>query len=114
MHNWLKKIKLITWDLDGTLYPNNREFSDEINRRKLEKVARHLNCSVEEAKETFDKIRSELGSHTKTLDKLGLQGSDFFLNLWVEMPLEKYIKKKSSISKFIFSDNISFASNVNE
>lgn len=102
MYSWIKEIKLITWDLDGTLYPNSQEFSDEINRQKLEKVAKHLNCSIEEAKVTFDKIRSELGSHTKTLDELGLKGAKFFLNLWVEMSLEKYIKNNPQLVK-IFS-----------
>jgi len=106
MHSWMKEIKLITWDLDGTLYPNSTDFSDEINRRKIEKVAKHLNISVQDAEVKFEQIRSKLLSHTKTLDYLGLDGSQFFLKLWEEMPLELFIKKNNRLVQLF--DKIEF------
>ncbi|MDH5533600.1 MAG: HAD family hydrolase [Candidatus Pacebacteria bacterium] len=102
----MKEIKLITWDLDGTLYPNSTDFSDEINRRKIEKVAKHLNISVQDAEVKFEQIRSKLLSHTKTLDYLGLDGSQFFLKLWEEMPLELFIKKNNRLVQLF--DKIEF------
>lgn len=97
MHNWLKQIKLITWDLDGTLYPSNPDFSAEIEKRKFSAVAKYLNCSLDEAKEKFDEILSETRSHTRTLDALGIDGTQFFVNVWQKIALNEYIQKNPEL-----------------
>jgi len=97
MKNWLKNIKLITWDLDGTLYPANPDFSKEIEKRKIEKVAAYLNTSINEAKIEFNKILTETKSHTKTLDKIGIDGTQFFLDMWRDISLNLYIQKNPEL-----------------
>lgn len=97
MISWIKKIKIITWDLDGTLYPANPDFSKEIERKKIEAVALHLDCSAIEAQKNFDAEYSTIKSHTKTLDALGIDGSNFFIELWREIALNQYIQKNPDL-----------------
>lgn len=97
MHNWLKKIKLIVWDLDGTLYPTNPDFSNEIQSKKIDKVAHHLSCSTQQAEIKFNKILKQTSSNTKTLDILGMNGTRFFVDLWQEISLNLYIQKNPKL-----------------
>ncbi len=89
--SWIRQLKVIAWDLDGTLYPHNRDMSAEIDKKKLSLVAEHLNCSISEAEEKFMGLYKRLKSNTKTLDVLGLSGHRFSLDIWEAMDFNKYI-----------------------
>ncbi len=89
---WLKTIKVIAWDLDGTLFPNSVQLSQEIVRQQLKAVAEHLDISVNQAKKVFDSKYNELQSTTKTMDALGMDGHKFYLDIWGKMDLDCFIK----------------------
>lgn len=89
--NWINNIKAIGWDLDGTLYPPNSIPSKTIQEMQYQAVMKVNQWDRNQAEKEFKKVYIKLGSHTKTLTKLRVDGTKFFTNLWDELPLEKYI-----------------------
>ncbi len=98
---WVKQIKGVGFDLDGTLYPANQKLNDEVVRLQTEEIARHLNLKFGEAKRRFDEKYKELGSSTKSLDALGVKGLEFFPSMWDEIPLAKYIFRDERLVKLV-------------
>lgn len=94
---WIKTLKWIGWDLDGTLYPTPLILSVAINTKKIEAVAHHLHCSPEEAQRTFDQKLAEVKSNTIALNELGLDGERFFLEIWDHLHLSEYISPDSEL-----------------
>jgi len=112
--NWKNKIKLLCWDLDGTLYPNNLELKKYVDSLIITTVANKHNLTPADAKEKIKQKVSKLKSTTKTLDSLGIDGKKFFTNIWDTVNLSLYIKKnpelankfkKSSIQNAIFTNS---------
>ena len=89
---WIRDIKGIGWDLDGTLYPANTIPEELFIETQVKAVMEKNNWSKKKAKEEYEEIYKEIGSHTKTLSKLGVNGVSLFLKFWDELPLEKYLK----------------------
>lgn len=89
---WVSKIKMISWDIDGTLYPSAKALSQTINARLIEAVASHLKCGQKQASENFSKLVAKTKSNTKALDKLGIDGHNFFTQVWDEINLSQHIK----------------------
>ncbi len=96
---WLAKIRNIVWDLDGTLYPQNHEMNEYIESTKMQAIAAHLKCTPQQAQATFSKHYAKLKSATRVLDALGLQGQDFFIQIWKTVDLSKYIAKNAKLVK---------------
>ncbi len=65
-------IKAIIWDLDGTLYDPSINLFSGARRTSLEKLAELERISFEDAKTLYEKTYLELGSNTRTFEKLGL------------------------------------------
>lgn len=97
--SWTKNTKAIVWDLDGTLYPPSEKMSDAISDAAITVIANHLNTNEEDAKSEFEKLHQKFFSTTKTLDYLGLNGVNFFVELWQNLDLKKYIKKNTELIK---------------
>jgi HAD superfamily hydrolase (TIGR01549 family) len=95
---WLKEIKLICWDLDGTLYPSNDKLKKKIELLIYQAVAGAQKINNTDAQELFLKKRSELKSSTKTLELLGVPGSDFFVSTWDNIDLSEYIDKNIELA----------------
>lgn len=91
--HWISEIQAIGWDLDGTLYKSDSRFSRLIRSRQLEMVVEKKGWDIEKARTEFDKLYVKLGSHTKVLNTLGLDGDGFYRKFWDEAPLERYLKK---------------------
>lgn len=49
------------------------------------------------AEQQFIQIREELGSNTKALNKLGVDGQKFFTDVWDQMDLSQYIKPEPKV-----------------
>lgn len=97
--SWIKKIKLVAWDLDGTLYQPNRQLEQAIDQLKFETVAKKLEVGLREAKDQFKQVYQKLNSNTKTLNHFGLDGQQFFIDAWLELDLEKYIPPNPELAK---------------
>lgn len=90
--SWIKQIEAVGWDLDGTLYPAKKELSLEIVNKRYEAVAEKKSVSLDEAKVLFDEMHKKAGSSTKALYEFGIDGIEFYTQVWDSMDLEKYIK----------------------
>ena len=104
--DWISQIKAIGWDLDGTLYPPNSIPSKTIQNMQYQAVMKANNWDKDQAEKEFKKVYLKLGSHTKTLTKLNVDGNSFFTNLWDQLPLEKYIKYDQKIIDIFSQINI--------
>ncbi len=91
---WIKEIKAIGWDLDGTLYPNNQKLNQEIEKHKKEELEK---LAGKDAARQFSLWHKKLGSSTKVITKMGGDGLEFYAKLWDSLPLEKYIKRDESV-----------------
>lgn len=98
MQLWKNKLKVIAWDLDGTLYPNNPQLSAAIEEAKLQLVAATLGVSFLVATQQFSQLYSKLNSNTKVLQQLGINGEEFFVQLWQKLDLDKYIQPNSQLA----------------
>lgn len=96
---WINNIKAIGWDLDGTLYPQSSTPPNIIQNLQYQAVMKANDWEMSKAKAEFQKIYKKLGSHTKTLTALNVDGAKFFTDLWDELPLEQYIHHDSKIIK---------------
>lgn len=91
MPSWTKEIRLIAWDLDGTLYPFDAVLNKKIEDEKTAVVATELGLSKAAAAATLDELYQRLKSNTKALNTLGIEGETFFLELWERLDLTPYI-----------------------
>ncbi|MFH1280947.1 MAG: HAD-IA family hydrolase [Candidatus Beckwithbacteria bacterium] len=97
--DWVTDIKAIGWDLDGTLYHPNLIPKKMFTRRQI-KAVMEKNCwSKSKAIKEYDRAYEKIGSHTKTLLSLGVDGVSLFLRIWDELPLDKYLKKDKKLQK---------------
>ena len=97
--NWTKKIKAIGWDLDRTLYPPGAIPDKMFVDHQIKVVMKKNNWDKARAEREYQKKYASYGSHTKALASLGVDGVQFFLDLWDELPLEKYLKKDDRLVK---------------
>lgn len=105
MPTWIKQLKVLVWDLDGTLYPPEKELNQRIDREIIKALASAQGTSFEEAKSYFSKNKKELKSSTKVLDSAGIDGGAFFIDLWFKLPLVKYIKPNLELQRLLTNRN---------
>lgn len=101
--DWVSGIKAIGWDLDGTLYSSELIPSHLISQIIYQTVAKSKSWTLAEAKKEYNSKLTELGSNTKTLYHFGVNGVDFFTDVWDNMDLEKYLKKDQRLIKMFQS-----------
>lgn len=89
---WIDEIAVIGWDLDGTLYPADPRLSELIEVKKRERLALEFGGDLAKAEAEYERIFEELGSNSKTLSALGIDGHEFFVELWDTIDLEEFIK----------------------
>lgn len=100
---WVPIIKFLCFDLDGTLFRNVKEAWDAIQQQILKTVERQRNLSLREA-EVYVKQRYEvLGSSTKILNELGIDGEEFFVKAFKKIELNKIVQKDNKIVNLITS-----------
>lgn len=99
---WIKDIKMIGFDLDGTLYPNNKEMGRLMNEKQMDLVAAKLKLSRSKAEYEFNKVLRKLKSNTKSLNYFGIDGLKFCLDFWDNANLSKYIKKDNALKNMLF------------
>lgn len=73
-----KLIKVVGFDLDGTLYPTTPEIQERIRGKIAEKIAAACGIDVKKARIVFDEKYERFLSGSKTLDEIGREyGADF-------------------------------------
>lgn len=99
--DWVPEIKAIGWDLDGTLYPKKAIPSRWFTQRQYQAVAEKMGWSVDKAKKEYKKRLEKFGSNTRTLFSFGIDGAEYFSQLWEKIDLSLYLKKDQKIIKMI-------------
>lgn len=98
---WIKSIKFLCFDIDGTLFRNVEEAWNAIQHQIYELVMQHRNISWEEAKNYVRKRYEALGSSTKVLNELGIDGEKFFIGAFGKIDLEHFVKKDEQLLTLI-------------
>lgn len=94
---WLKDIKALGWDLDGTLYASSAELSSIIKHKLHAAVADKHGWDLSRAERKYEKRYRRLGSNTKTAIFFGIDGMAFFVKFWDEVDLGRFIAKDKRI-----------------
>jgi putative hydrolase of the HAD superfamily len=114
MTTWLKDIKVLAWDLDGTLYPPTEELNQAIEQALVEALAAALDCSMAAAAKHYTLQKTKLKSSTKVLNQAGINGHQFFTDLWTNLPLEQFIQPNPDLERlFSTSKNLTHALHTN-
>lgn len=100
MNTWLKEIKVLAWDLDGTLYPPTEELNQAIEQALVAALAAALDCSAAAAAKHYTLQKTKLKSSTKVLNHAGINGHQFFTDLWTRLPLEQFIQPNPELERF--------------
>ncbi len=98
---WIQSIKFLCFDLDGTLFRNVEEAWSAIQQQIYKIVMRQRNLSLQEAAFYVRQRYSALGSSTKVLNELGIDGEDFFVKAFKKIELNKLVPKDKKIVDLI-------------
>lgn len=102
---WVSQIKIIGWDLDGTLYPNHPEVSQQITKLRNKALADKLEIDEMLAEFEFKQIQQRVGSNTEALALCGINGKEFFTQIWDELDLARFIQRDEQLIKLFESLN---------
>jgi HAD superfamily hydrolase (TIGR01549 family) len=89
---WITDIQAIGWDLDGTLYRPGTIPLNIVYERQLKAVVDVKGWDPGHARSELERMYEQLGSYTKSLTALGIDGEAFFTQLWDELPLGSFLK----------------------
>jgi len=92
-YNWIKEIKVLIWDLDGTLYHEIPELKKTILQNTVKVVAKTKRIPFPEAEKLFLKNYKRFKSNTKTLFHLGVDKDYVISGDWYNQAQLKFIKK---------------------
>ncbi|MBI5356080.1 HAD family hydrolase [Candidatus Collierbacteria bacterium] len=99
--SWINQIKFLCFDLDGTLFRNVEAAWNAIQQQIYKTVMRQRHLSLEEAENYVRQRYSVLGSSTKVLNELGIDGEEFFVKAFKKIELDKFISKDDEIIQLI-------------
>ena len=98
---WIKTIKFLCFDLDGTLFRQVPEAWSAIQSQIYKKVMEHRNFDLAGAEKYVNQRYAELGSSTKVLNELGIDGEEFFVEAFKKIELNKLVPKDKKIVDLI-------------
>lgn len=90
---WLSSIKVLVWDLDGTLYKEIPEIKNGIHANAINLVTRVKGISGKEAERVFQRVYEKLGSSTQTLIHLGVDRTYALSSEWYSDVQLKYLTR---------------------
>lgn len=93
----LAQVKVIIWDLDGTLYQDAPGLSELIRSEIYKRLAKAMGVSVEEAQREYDKKYQEVEGATKTLETFGLNGIEIVDEVFERIDFSRYLKKNPKL-----------------
>lgn len=99
--SWIHQIKFLCFDVDGTLFKNVESAWNAIQHQIYETVIRHRNLSLKEAEKYVHERYTTLGSSTKVLNELGVDGEEFFINAFEKLDLASFVEKDKQLIELI-------------
>ncbi|MFC1711309.1 hypothetical protein ACFLZ1_01850 [Patescibacteria group bacterium] len=111
---FLKNIKVLVWDFDGTLYQEKGKIKKEIHKNVIDKIATHKKVSKEKAASLFFELHNKLKSSTQTLLKLGIDKKYVLSGAWYSRAQLKYLKKDEKLKRmFVNFKHLTHIMNTN-
>lgn len=101
--SWINNIKVLIWDLDGTLYQDKPGLQKNFKKILYQKLAALWQVSFKEAKERFEKRQKNLKGITLSLVSFGLNGYQLIEEVMKEVKFESFLKKDPRLKK-MFKD----------
>ena len=90
----LKNIKVLVWDVDGTLYQTPAEFYNQLHQFWVGEVKKKLGVSFEKAEEIYYQNKKKYLSSTLTLKALGIgEEKEILIKSETIVKGKKFIKK---------------------
>jgi len=112
---WLKDIKVLVWDLDGTLYKSRPEIDKIFKNHIYNKVASSFKVSLLKATKIFYVQKKKSKGLTATLNSLGIDGYSFYKMINKKIPwsalltqdkkLNAMLKRMPAFKHFLLTDN---------
>ena len=91
------KIKAIVFDIDGTLY-KSETYVKQLIKGICQTISELLSIPYEEAEQVFQELRSEFGSISLGLRKLGIDRSRFYQLLIEKLDPKKAIRPRPELT----------------
>jgi hypothetical protein len=98
---WIKEIKVLVWDLDGTLYQEIPEMKTAIMTNCIKAVVQARKISFSIAKDLFLKTYKDLSSSTKALMVLGVDKDYVASGQWYKSIQLQHVRQDKKISNLI-------------
>jgi len=95
--NWLEEIKVLVWDLDGTLYKEIPQMKKEIHKNAVNLVKKAQAVSSKKAAEMFSKTYQQTKSNSLALVKLGVNREEVLKGDWYNLAQLKYLQSDSHL-----------------
>ena len=105
---WAKDIKVLVWDLDGTLYNEITEIKDGIHKNAFEAISKAKNLTLKKAEKLFWKGYKKLNSSTQTLIWSGVDRNYALSGIWYSNVQLKYLKKDKQLEKNFIDESYDF------
>jgi len=90
--NWIKDIKILVWDIDGTLYHENSKVKQAIYQNIIQLIIKTKGMDKKQAESLFYKLYRPTNSSTKVLLKLGVSPDYILSGKWYTSAQIKYLK----------------------
>ena len=98
---WIQSIKFLCFDVDGTLYRDVLAAWEAIQSQIYGTVMEHRKCSLSEAQKYVRRRYQKLGSSTKILNELGIDGQEFFNRSFSAIDLKQYVSPEPKLLRLL-------------
>lgn len=99
--SWINQIKFLCFDVDGTLYRDVPAAWEAIQGQIYGVVMEHRKCSLSEAENYVRRRYRKLGSSTKILNELGINGQEFFNRAFSTVDLRQYVSPDPKLLRLL-------------
>ncbi|MBI2009983.1 MAG: HAD-IA family hydrolase [Candidatus Chisholmbacteria bacterium] len=101
--DWVPDIKLILWDVDGTFYRFTSRLENPVDKLFIQAFTKAFGKTPRDSKREFWQRYKDLGSKTRVLNSVGLDGKAEVARMSVKIPFETLLKRDKRLAKTITS-----------
>ena len=94
-------VRVLVWDLDGTLFGEKEELTREFRRHLYEIVAERLGVSWKEAKRRFERRQKKLWGTTITANSFGLDGYWVVAEVQRRIDWRRFLKRDERLVRWL-------------
>lgn len=98
---WISRIKFLCFDVDGTLYRDVPEIWNAVQSKIYDQIIQKKHWNEERTALEFRRSYEQLGSSTKVLESFGIDGQDFFTEVFKDIDFSKYIKRDQILLELV-------------